>query len=239
MQQKSLHPHFQDEFHFAPLQCNAMAQWIQTRRRAKADFQRKTAVWESTWKIPTDKTKEILVLLSKTRYFSRFFPRNFGAFEKFTFGTTPEGASRLHPGGPVPNRLLALKFDSGVPRRSEKRPKMMGVSMSESVKFQWEKCPFLSPRGSWLVNYLVVHVVIFHQGKLQLPQQWLDRIMDPGISESERQRRKESNRISTKINFAAWLIEVPACFEASFRNFFFGLGIWISYLHHPGHSYHS
>jgi len=29
-----------------------------------------------------------------------------------------------------------------------------------------------------------------------------------GISESERQRRNESNRISTEINFAAWLIEV-------------------------------
>ena len=39
--------------------------------------------------------------------------------------------------------------------------------------------------------------------------------MDPGISESERQRRKESNRISTKINFAAWLIEVPYSFNAS------------------------
>ena len=29
-----------------------------------------------------------------------------------------------------------------------------------------------------------------------------------GISESERQRRKESNSLSTKINFWAWIIEV-------------------------------
>ena len=29
-----------------------------------------------------------------------------------------------------------------------------------------------------------------------------------GISKSERQRRKESNSISTKINFAAWFVEV-------------------------------
>ena len=35
-------------------------------------------------------------------------------------------------------------------------------------------------------------------------------VIGTGISESERQRRKESNGISTKINFAAWLIEVPA-----------------------------
>ena len=33
---------------------------------------------------------------------------------------------------------------------------------------------------------------------------------DIGISESERQKRKESNKISTKINFFAWTIEVPA-----------------------------
>ena len=32
---------------------------------------------------------------------------------------------------------------------------------------------------------------------------------DPGISDSERQKRKESNGISTKINFFAWTIEVP------------------------------
>lgn len=220
--------------------CSAM-QWHNEYKLVggqKRIFNEKRPFENQSGKFPQIKQKKFWCCCQRPDILA-VFSRNFGAFEKFTFGTTPEGASRLHPGGPFPNRLWALKYDSGVPRRSEKRPKMMGVSMSESVKFQWEKCPFLSPRGSWLVNYLVVHVVIFHQGKLQLPQQWLDRIMDPGISESERQRRKESNKISTKINFAAWLIEVPACFEASFRNFFFGLGIWISYLHHPGHSYHS
>ena len=31
-----------------------------------------------------------------------------------------------------------------------------------------------------------------------------------GISDSERQRRRESNKISTKINFFAWMIEVKS-----------------------------
>ena len=33
-------------------------------------------------------------------------------------------------------------------------------------------------------------------------------IMNPGISESERQRRKDSNNFVAKINFLAWLLEV-------------------------------
>ena len=54
------------------------------------------------------------------------------------------------------------------------------------------------------------------------PCLWLGKIFsapsiffDPGISERERQRRKESNRISTKINFAAWLVEVQPVFSFS------------------------
>ena len=62
--------------------------------------------------------------------------------------------------------------------------------------------------------------------------------MEPGISESERQRRRESNRISTKINFAAWLIEVPAGFDASYKTVFFGSGNWLHNLHPPS-LYHS
>ena len=36
----------------------------------------------------------------------------------------------------------------------------------------------------------------------------INKIYYEGISESERQRRKESNSLSTKINFWAWIIEV-------------------------------
>ena len=32
--------------------------------------------------------------------------------------------------------------------------------------------------------------------------------LSPGINETERQRRKKSNRLSTKITFIGWLIEV-------------------------------
>ena len=46
------------------------------------------------------------------------------------------------------------------------------------------------------------------------------RIYDPGISESERQRRKKSNKISTKINFFAWTIEVPASSNLTFDSEF-------------------
>ena len=43
--------------------------------------------------------------------------------------------------------------------------------------------------------------------------------MTKGISENERKRRKEGNRITTKINLLAWLIEVKTGWFARLNNF--------------------
>jgi len=49
--------------------------------------------------------------------------------------------------------------------------------------------------------------------------------LSPGISDSERQRRRESNKISTKINFFAWTIEAKknktiVIYNLSLKRFF-------------------
>ena len=55
--------------------------------------------------------------------------------------------------------------------------------------------------------------------------------LSPGISDSERQRRKESNKISTKINFFAWTIEANktiVIYNLSLKRFF-PIVCWPSY----------
>ena len=53
-----------------------------------------------------------------------------------------------------------------------------------------------------------------------------------GISETEKQRRRQSNSLSTKINFLAWIIEVNFwIIEVEFWIYWFG-GLEPDYLHH-------
>ena len=78
---------------------------------------------------------------------------------------------------------------------------------------------FQVPKGTCWNNYRYCskRIQVFHLNFLNLFYfRWFqdqpahkNNFIEPGISESERQRRNESNQISTEINFAAWIIEVP------------------------------
>ena len=56
------------------------------------------------------------------------------------------------------------------------------------------------------------------QGKLSNLKHGKKQQITQGISESERERRKQSNLLTTKINFLAWLIEVHIKLQNHFQH---------------------